>query len=259
MKKIISILLILCFFLILIVFLKEDRKLTIIESLIKNTTFFLEEIVNKPVEYIDKNIKQFNEKNKIYKKYKIVKEENKKLKLENNKYQVTLEELNNLKENLNLKNSLIDYKIIDGYVINRNIGSFYNQVIIDKGKKDGIKTNMSVINSNGLVGKITKVTNNTSTVKLITNLANKIGVDINNQYGLITDYQDGYFIIEGINSDINKGDLVTTLGVDNIPKGLKIGYIEKSITDKFNLTKKIYVKSYVNFDKLDYVMVLDIR
>ncbi len=258
MKKTIIISGIICFCFLFLFFLNNNRNLTIIESFIKNTTLFVEKIIDKPINYIDTNLKKINEKNKIYKKYKIIQEENKKLKLENDKYKVTLEELNNLKENLNLKNSLIDYKIIDAYVINRNIGTFYNQIIIDKGKKDGIKKDMSVINSKGLIGRITKVTNNNSVVKLITSTNEKIGIEINNQYGLISDYQNGYFIIEGINDNFNQGDVVTTIGTNNIPKGLKIGYIKKSITDKFNLTKKIYVQSYVNFDNLDYVMVIDI-
>ena len=258
MKKIIVISVIICLCFLFLFFLNSNRNLTLIESFIKNTTLFIEEIVDKPISYIDKNLKKIKEKNKIYKKYKILKEENKNLKLENNKYKATLDELNNLKENLNLKNSLIDYKIIDAYVINRNIGTFYNQVIIDKGKNDGIKKGMSVINNSGLVGIITKVTNNNSVVKLITSNSKKIGVEVNNQYGLITNYQNGYFIIEGVNDNFSENDLVVTIPTDNIPKGLKIGYIKKSITDKFNLTKKIYVKSYVNFDKLDYLMVLDI-
>lgn len=117
---------------------------------------------------------------------------------------------------------------------------------------------MIVINSKGLIGKIIKVSNYTSVVKLITGVGNnyQIGVYINNEYGLIKKYEKGYFIIEGITSEINKGDSVLTLGLNGIPADIPIAYVEKSITDKFNLSKKVYAKPYVNFDNLDYVMVL---
>lgn len=258
MKKRIMIgLIISLFFIVIFFFIKDNRSLTLIESFIKDTTLFIEEVIDVPLDYIDTNLKKINKKNKLYKKYEILKEENEYLKQVNTKYENTKKELDSLKSNLNLKNSLIDYQIIDAYVINRNVNAFYDKLIIDKGSKDGIKENMAVINSNGLVGQIIKVTKHNSTVKLLTSI-DRIGVSTNDHFGLVTSYQDGYFIVEGISEEVKKGDLLMTIGTNNIPKGLKIGYIVKSVTDKFNLTKKIYVKSYVNFANLDYVMVLNI-
>ena len=44
---------------------------------------------------------------------------------------------------------------------------WYDVLTIDKGKKDGIKKGDAVINSEGLIGKVIKVNNKSSDIKLI--------------------------------------------------------------------------------------------
>lgn len=267
MKKniIVSILIIVLLFFLLYIFINDNRKLTKIETILKDGFIFIERVIDVPINFIDKEIKEMSNKNNIYKKYKKLKEKYDSLELNYKKYDETLKELNSLKENNNLKNTLIDYEIIDSYVINRNVGYWYDTLTIDKGSLDGIKKDMAVINSKGLIGKITKTTNTTSTVKLLTGLNEnnrisvKIKVDDTYLYGLLSNYKDNYFILEGIsdNREIKEDSIITTTGLDNLfPSGIEIGYFKKSITDDFELSRTIYVKPLVNFDNIDYVMVL---
>ena len=49
----------------------------------------------------------------------------------------------------------------------RNADQWMNTVIIDKGNKDGVKSNMAVMTAEGLVGRVTKVNQFFSTSRLI--------------------------------------------------------------------------------------------
>lgn len=267
MKKniVVSIIIIVLLFFLLYIFINDNRKLTKIETIIKDAFLFIEKVIDVPINFIDNELKEITNKNNIYKKYKKLKEKYESLELIEQKYNEVSKELNSLKENNNLKNTLIDYEIIDAYTINRNVGYWYDTLTIDKGLDDGIVKDMAVINSKGLIGKIIKSTKNTSTVKLLTGINEnnrisvKIDIDGTYLYGLLSNYQDSYFILEGIsdNREITEDSIITTTGLDNLfPSGIRIGHFKKSITDNFELSRTIYVKSLVDFDNIDYVMVL---
>lgn len=250
---------------LLIIFINDNRKLTIIEKGIKDAFFSVTKVIDVPINFVKDKVKEIEIKNDIYNKYDKLKTKLKNYELLEQKYNETNKELNDLKNNLKLKDSLIDYEIIDSYVINRNVGYFYDTLTINKGSNDKIEEGMAVINNKGLIGKIIKTTHTTSTVKLLTgiNKNNRISVKIKVNddylYGILSEYKDNYFIIEGIsdNRDIPKDSIVTTTGLDNkFTSGIEIGYVEKTVTDNFEISKKVYMKSFVNFGNIDYVMVV---
>jgi len=177
-------------------------------------------------------------------------------------------EITELKSILELNATLSEYTYINATAINRNIGYWYNNITIDKGSKNGIKKGDAVITSNGLIGKITSVSNFSSTVKLLTSdeISNKISVKINSNdeylYGLLIGYDKEYNIykIEGItNSDnIKEGDLVTTTGLtDYFPSGILIGKVSRLVKDEYDLNSIVEVTPTVNFEDINIVTVLN--
>jgi len=267
MKKNIILSLITVFLLLflLVVFVNDKRNLTVIESISKDSLIFVNKIVNIPFNFITEKINEIKIKNNIYKKYDKLKDKLNKYELLEQKYNETSKELNDLKNNLNIKDSLIDYEIIDAYVVNRNVGYWYETLTINKGKNDSIEEGMAVVNSKGLIGKITKTTYTTSTVKLLTGINNtnrvSVKIKINDEYlyGILSNYEDGYLIIEGISDtrEIPVNSIVTTTGLDNkFASGIEIGKVVKTVTDNFEVARKVYIKSNVNFDDINYVMVL---
>lgn len=267
MKKNIILSLITVFLLLflLVVFVNDKRNLTVIESISKDTLISVNKIVNIPFNFITEKINEIKIKNNIYKKYDKLKDKLDKYELLEQKYNATSKELNDLKNNLNIKDSLIDYEIIDAYVINRNVGYWYETLTINKGKNDLIEEGMAVVNSKGLIGKITKTTYTTSTVKLLTGINNNnrisVKIKINDEYlyGILSNYEDGYLIIEGISDtrEIPVNSIVTTTGLDNkFASGIEIGRVVKTVTDNFEVARRVYIKPNVNFDDINYVMVL---
>lgn len=179
-------------------------------------------------------------------------------------------EITELKEALDLNKTLTEYNPINATVLSRNKSYWFNTLTIDKGKSSGIEQNMAVITKKGLIGKISKVSDNSSEIKLITSddLNFKVSVAIK------TNEVDNYAILNGYDSktglikasdidkttDVKKGDEVLTSGLgERFPAGIYIGTVEKIESDKYNLSKNIYVKTLVNFNDIHYVTVLKVK
>ena len=252
---------------VLSVSLNKDRNLSIPEQIIKDAGTLVVQIVEAPVNFVKNIVNDTTEKNNIYEKYQELKNKEEQIDRVVAENENLTKEIETLKKQLELNTVLSDMVYKNATIIHRNIGYWYNEVTIDKGKKDGIEKGMAVINNEGLVGTVTKTSNSNSTVKLLSNenMSDKISVKISINdtyvYGLISSYDDSTntYTVEGIseNVDIPEGANVVTTGMGNdFPSGLLIGTVTEVTTDHFDLSKVAEVKSAVDFDKLDYLTVL---
>ena len=176
------------------------------------------------------------------------------------------QEIKELKELLNLNSTLSEYTTINATIISRNDLYWFNTVIIDKGKKDGLKKNMAVKTQNGLIGKISKTTKKTSEIKLITtnDITYKTSVMIQleekTQYAILNGYdqENDLLKITAIDKNINipKDSIVITSGLGQMPKGIYIGKVVKTEIDKYNLSQIVYVKPKQEFSNINYVTIL---
>lgn len=264
---IIILLIIMVLFSIFTLGIKDGRKLTILEKSIKDSCLFVGKIVSTPFDFIDEKKKERKEKKNIYKKYKKMEKKYEKTKLLEAKYKEVNKHLEELESTLEINNSLLKDSYLNATVVNRDVGHWYNTITIDKGSKNGVKKDMAVITSKGLIGKITSISNFSSTVKLLTNedINNKISVkiEIDNKYiyGILTgfDSSTNCFQIEGIseNTEIPTNSMVTTTGMGDIfPSGILIGTVKRVSTDNFDLARTVEVEPYVDFDDINYVTIL---
>ena len=65
---------------------------------------------------------------------------------------------------------------ISAAVISRKTGSWWRQIILNKGSKDGVEIGSSVIGPGGLLGRVSSTSLFTSSVTLITSPESKLGV-----------------------------------------------------------------------------------
>lgn len=248
--------------------IKEGRRLNFFEKAIKDSTTFIMDIASKPVKIVKKQISENNEKNKMYKEYKKLKNKAEKSKVYEARIKELEKEIDDLKEALDLSDTITDYKEINAEVVNRNVGAWYNTLNINKGSKSGIKEGMAVIVNKGLIGKVINVSNFTSTVKLLSTdeLSNKISVKIEQDdksvYGLLTSYNQkkNIYLIEGIsdNTEIKNGSRVVTTGLSEVfPSGILVGEVKSVTKDKYDLARAVEVTPSVDFDDINIVTVLD--
>lgn len=247
--------------------IKPNKKLNVIESLIKDTTITVQKIFYTPIDSISKFIDNFFSLKDVLKENKILKSNIEKIEsLEAENIELK-QEINKLKEELNVDYVLSEYDFLNATVISRNFMYWYNNLTIDKGKNNGIEEGMVVINSTGLIGKIVNVSTFSSDVKLITtnDTDNKISVTVasgnKKLTGLINtySYEEGFLKIEGISNTetVNVGDYVYTSGLGGVfPSGILIGRVDSIVTDVYDLAKIINVKPSASFNDINYVTIL---
>ena len=247
--------------------IKNEKKIGGFEGIVKDLVVSVEQVLYSPFKSINNTIKDFSRLNDVLEENKILKSNIEKIEsLETENIELK-QEIKKMKEELNLDRVLSDYNYLNSTVISRNSLYWYNSLTIDKGSKNGVEEGMVVINSTGLIGKVTNVSNKTADVKLITttDTNNKISVIItngdDNLVGVINgyDYDSGFLKVEGISNTetVVVGDAVYTSGLGGIfPSGILIGYVENITTDVYDLAKIINVKPSAKFDNINYVTIL---
>lgn len=227
-----------------------NRKPTIIENTVKTLATLPSKAVVYPLQATLNEQKQ--DQSKI---------------IEENANDTLKKEISELKELLELNKTLTEYTPINSTVLSRNKSYWFNTLTIDKGKNDGIKEDMAVITSKGLIGKISKVYTSSSEVKLITSddINYKVSIAIKNNDNDIYAILNGYdqkqklFKVIWVNKTvtIEKNTQVVTSGLGELfPAGIYVGTVEKVETDKYNLSQTLYIKNDQNFNSIHYVTVL---
>lgn len=262
--------LIVLIFIIIAVFsitLKKDRELNKGESLIKDTTISISKIITIPFRFIIDKIDDYKLLVNIRKKYQELLPEVSRidsLKTENIELR---RELESLKKELSIDYTLNEYSYLNATVIYRNVSTWYNTITVDKGTYNGVKEDMVVVNSQGLIGKVVSTTTFTSDIRLITTKEtdNKISITISNgenkTNGLIKNYnyKTKYLEVEGVSNTetVRVGDYVYTSGLGEIfPSGILIGTVSDISTDEYDLAKIIDVTPIADFDDINFVAIL---
>lgn len=178
-------------------------------------------------------------------------------------------EIEELKKSLELNSMMSDKNLINASVIKRSTNYWYNIITIDKGKNDNIKAGEAVINSMGLIGKVIKVNNNSSDIKLLTSKNNDnyisavFYIDNTPYYGLIDEYniEKNELYLKNVIGDFNKDTIkninVVTSGLsDSFSSGLLIGKIKKLKKETYGISNTIIIKPSANFNDLKIVTVV---
>lgn len=247
--------------------LKTNRQPSKIEALIKDSTTGIIKIVAIPFNFVINKVDNFKELINIREKYNILVTKVDRIDSLTVENQELREQLNKLKEELNINYTVNGYDFLNATVISRNISYWYNTITIDKGSYNGVEVDMVIVNNKGLIGKVISTTAFTSEVRLLTtnDTINKISVAINNGskkiYGLIKgyNYEENYLEVEGISAGdpIANGNFVYTSGLGGIfPSGILIGKVEGLTKDEYDLSKIINVTPSVDFNDINYVAVL---
>jgi rod shape-determining protein MreC len=181
-----------------------------------------------------------------------LKNENQKLLNENVFLRKQLEQYKNIsgkgfKDSSTLRSK---YKFVLAKVINNNYSKTKNLLTLKKGSKDGIKIDMGVMSSNGIVGIVNNVSNNYATVQSILNTNSQINARLknSNHFGSLIWNTKMPNIVQL--TDVNRlapvklGDTIITDGKSTIfPEGLLIGTIknyELGENDSYNLDVQLF-------------------
>jgi rod shape-determining protein MreC len=159
------------------------------------------------------------------------------------------------------------YRVIAANVI--AVGQGYEETItIDSGTRDGLQPDETVIDGDGLIGRVSQVGTTTSTVLLASDASSAVGARLegSNEIGVVTG--SGKTLTHGAtlrlqlldaNVPIQAGQRVVTFGSQGgrpfVP-GVPIGVVTKVTNSAGSLTKTALIRPYVNFTSLQIVGVV---
>ncbi len=204
-------------------------------------------------------------------KFKTISKENEKLQKEiqelrkeliNQRLQENeLQQLRSLRQALNYVDEKGFDKYITASVTGLDMGNWFNMFTINVGQSQGVVKDSTVINEDGLVGKVYEVGKNWSKVVSIIDNKSSVSFEIlrNNQYigilrGSVNSELTGYLIDP--QAEVLEGDKLITTGLSVYPEGILIGEVDEVIKAQDELLLNITVKPIVNFKKLDKVFVI---
>ncbi|EOU2463949.1 rod shape-determining protein MreC [Vibrio navarrensis] len=139
---------------------------------------------------------------------------------------------------------------------------YRHQVVIDKGRIDGVYVGQPVINEKGIVGQVTFVAAHNSRVLLLTDAKNAIPVQvirndirvIASGNGEIDEIQLEYI---PTSTDIQVDDLLVTSGLGGVyPEGYPVAHVTSVEHDTRREFAAIKAKPVVEFDRLRYLLLV---
>ncbi|KGF98232.1 Rod shape-determining protein MreC [Prochlorococcus marinus str. MIT 9302] len=167
-----------------------------------------------------------------------------------------LRELLSLQQSSNNEN-------ISAAVISRKTGSWWRQIILNKGSKDGVEIGSTVIGPGGLLGRVKNTSLFTSSVTLITSPESKLGVWVDRIQinGLLVGLGDDYpsLILYSKDADLKVGDFVSSSPASSLlPPNIPIGIVE-SIDKTLKSKKTAKISLFAKPQLIDWVQILKVN
>ena len=201
--------------------------------------------------------------------YFYLKVTNEKLVAENTNLRSQIEELKKAlpskdRDSLWIKNDSIDvdYVFRTAEMINSGFNKTKNYITIDKGQADGIRAEMAVCSSEGVVGVVERASKHYAKVIPLINTNLRISAKIkkNGYYGSLQwdgdDYRYSYLNDIPFHVNAEVGDTIVTSGFSTIfPEGKLIGFVESVNKETANFLS-IKVKLATDFKKISDIYVI---
>lgn len=165
-----------------------------------------------------------------------------------------------LRKLLNFKKT-IDHQVLPAEIVGKDPSPWYQAILIDKGKSDGVEKGQPVVILEGIAGQVTEVLNNYSKVLLIIDQNSAVDalVQRTRARGVIKgDSTDRYLFKYVLRKhDVRVGDTIVSSGLDGVfPKGLRIGYVSEVVKPSSGIFQDVTVAPFIDFEKLEEVLVL---
>jgi rod shape-determining protein MreC len=161
-----------------------------------------------------------------------------------------------------------DYDYVATSVTARPSGAFEQEIVLPVGTEDGVALNAPVVTDDGgLVGQVTRLTDDSSRVTLLTDESSAVSaVDlVTNAEGIVEHGQSGDSLVlnrVSKKANVNVGDEIITSGWRSgnlsslYPRGIPIGRVTSVGYLSTDLYQQVQIESDVDFSSLSSVLVL---
>ena len=167
-----------------------------------------------------------------------------------------------LREILKLQESSNSDSILAA-VISRKTGSWWRQIILNKGSKDGVEIGSIVMGPGGLLGRVKSTSFLTSSVILLTSPESKVGVWLDRIQinGLLIGSGDNYpnLVLYSKDAEVKVGDFVSSSPASTLlPPNIPIGIVQ-SIEKPFQTKKTAKISLLAKPHLIDWVQIFKLK
>ena len=167
-----------------------------------------------------------------------------------------------LRKILNLQESSKNDSI-SAAVISRKTGSWWRQIVLNKGSKDGVELGNTVIGPGGLLGRVNHTSLFTSTITLLTSPESKLGVWVERIQinGLMVGSGTNFptLILYSKDADIRVGDFVSSSPASTLlPPNIPIGIVQ-SVDETSQAKKLAKILLLAKPQAIDWVQILKVK
>lgn len=232
--------------------------------LIANYTYYQQSVLYQASNTLSGNV---SERKSTFTKYLNLDEANAKLVEENaklrNKNIKSFSVVN--KEYVIINDTLhkIKYRHYSAKVINSTYHKVENFITLNKGSIGGLKPNMAVVNSDGLVGTITSVSDNFSIVLPIIHPRSRHSVQVKGKhyFGILKwngkSFKQAQIDEVANHAKLAVGDTIETRESGIFQEGIPVGVITSTKPKKGSNFLDISVELFVDFSNIYYVYVIE--
>ena len=152
---------------------------------------------------------------------------------------------------------------ISAAVISRKTGSWWRQIILNKGSKDGVEIGSTVTGPGGLLGRVSNTSFFTSSVILLTSPESKVGVWVDRIQinGLLIGTGDDYpnLILYSKDADVKVGDFVSSSPASTLlPPNIPIGIVQ-SVEESLHTKKIAKILLLAKPQLIDWVQISNVK
>jgi rod shape-determining protein MreC len=153
------------------------------------------------------------------------------------------------------------YEYITAKVINNSVTKVNNYITLDAGYNKGVRKDMSVISSNGVVGIVKDVSEHFCTVMSMLNSKTRISTMIKkNGYFGSTIWSGNSPMMANLldipsHAKVNVGDTIVTTSFSIYPKNIMVGRVAEIGTSGESF-KEIKVRLSTDFQNISYVYIV---
>lgn len=165
---------------------------------------------------------------------------------------------------IDIPDAMGNYKVIQSKVIKNSYNVHENYLTINSGRNQGVKEDMGVVSSLGVVGIVEKTSPGYSTVISILNLKFRLDAKIkkNNHFGTLTwnGKNTGFAQLIDVPrlATVKKGDTIVTGAESRIfPENIPIGTIDKVYIDKKTNYYTLDIRLFNDMTSLGHVYIIE--
>lgn len=156
------------------------------------------------------------------------------------------------------------YKYTTATVINSSVNRSNNYLTLDRGRMEGILPEQGVVDRNGVVGIVSRVSDHAALVISLLNPDLRLSCKLGHEGYLGSLIWDGSSAQQAIleelprHAEINKGDTVFTSGFSSVfPEGIPVGVVNHVVTEDDGDFRKLVIDLAADFQRIGPVMVVE--